>query len=229
MKKIIFILILFLSCYLIYNFTFNDKYDYLVIGDAISKGVNIYDTKVCGYSYYVRDYLMKKKKLKSFNDLFTDSDYRISDIIRMIKYNETKNVNGYEYNINKLIKEADIITISLGMNELYYKFNNDNVNIYNYMNDIVNEMDELLGLINRFEHKNVIVLGYYNVLDKIDEVNYINVKLKDIVSKRGYTYVGLDNLFSNNPNLLYKKDNFVPNNYGYLKISQIIVEKIENN
>ena len=97
------------------------------------------------------------------------------------------------------------------------------------MNDIVNEMDELLGLINRFEHKDVIVLGYYNVLDKIDEVNYINVKLKDIVSKRGYTYVELDNLFSNNPNLLYKKDNFVPNNYGYLKISQIIVEKIENN
>ena len=229
MKKIIFILILFLSCYLIYKFTFNDKYDYLVIGDAISKGVNIYDTKVYGYSYYVRDYLKENKKLKSFNDSFTNSGYRISDIIRMIKYNETKNVNGYEYNINKLIKEADIITISLGMNELYYKFNNDTVNIYNYMNDIVSEMDELLGLINRFEHKDVIVLGYYNVLDKIDEVNYINVKLKDIVSKREYTYVSLDNLFSNNPNLLYKKDNFVPNNYGYLKISQIIVEKIENN
>ena len=38
MKKVIFILILFLSCYLIHIKTADNKIYYLSIGDAISKG-----------------------------------------------------------------------------------------------------------------------------------------------------------------------------------------------
>ena len=37
MKKIIFILVLFLSCFLIYKLTINNKLSYLSIGDGLSK------------------------------------------------------------------------------------------------------------------------------------------------------------------------------------------------
>ena len=68
MKKIIFILILFLSCFLIYINTNNKKIYYLNSGDRIS-----FDNKdnVYGYSYHIKNYLSSKKKLAGYNDYFT--------------------------------------------------------------------------------------------------------------------------------------------------------------
>jgi len=228
MKKIIFILILFLSCYIIYNLTTDSKFYYLTLGDSLSVGVNVYGIKENGYSDYVRDYLQKEDKLKYYDNTFTDTDYRITDLIRMIEYNEVININGKEFSINQLLKKADIITLSVGMNELYYKLNTNNENIYNYMNEILGDMKDLLKHINRFNHKKVFVLGYYNVGVNQEYVNYINTKLKYIVVNQGFEYVDLSNIFDNNPIYFDKKGSFVPNNEGYLKISKIIIEKLEN-
>ena len=101
MKKIIFILILFLSCYIIYNLTTDSKVYYLTLGDSLSNGVNVYGVKQYGYSDYVKEYLINEDKLKYYNDTFTDSDYRITDLLRMIENNETKNINGKEVSINQ--------------------------------------------------------------------------------------------------------------------------------
>jgi len=228
MKKIIFILILFLSCYIIYNLTTDSKIYYLTLGDSISGGINVYGVKQYGYSDYVREYLIEKDKLKYYNNTFTDSDYRITDLLRMIEYNETKNINGKEISINQLLKKADIITLSVGMNELYYKLNINNENIYNYMNELLKDMKELLEHINRFNHKKVFVLGYYNIGVAQEYINYINTKLRRIVINQGFEYVDLSNIFDNNPVYFDKSGNFIPNNEGYLKISKIIVEKLEN-
>ena len=59
MKKIIFILILFLSCYLIYTLTINNKLSYLSLGDALSKDNT--------YTFYLKEYLESKNKLLSYN------------------------------------------------------------------------------------------------------------------------------------------------------------------
>ena len=115
-------------------------------------GVNIYGVKQYGYSGYIREYLISEDKLKSFNDIFTDVDYRITDLLRMIKYNEIKNINGKEVSINQLLKQADVITLSVGMNELYYKLRINDNNIYNYMNELLVDMEELLKYINKFKY-----------------------------------------------------------------------------
>ena len=54
-------------------------------------------------------------------------------------------------------------------------------------------------------------------------IDYINVKLKNIVINEGFIYIDLANIFDNNPRLFDKKDSFIPNNQGYLKISEKIV------
>ena len=74
--------------------------------------------------------------IKEYNNIFCESDYRVTDVLRMIKYNDTREYNGKELNINRLIKEADVISLSVGMNELYYKLNKCDGNIYSYMNEI---------------------------------------------------------------------------------------------
>ena len=227
MKKIIFIIILFLSCYIIYNLTYDDKFNYLTIGDSLSLGVNSYGVRQYGYSDYVKDYLDRENKLKDFDNTYTNANYRITDLIKVIEYNEVKSVNGKDININQLLKKADIITLSIGMNELYYKLKMNDTNIYNYMNDILDDMQLLLNKVNKFNHKKVFVLGYYNVINCQEEINYINTKLKIMVENEGFEYVDLSNVFDNNPIFFENNGSFIPNNAGYFKIYQIIVEKIK--
>lgn len=229
LKKIIFILILFLSCYFIYNFSLDNKIYYVSIGDFLSKGVNDYGVKVKGYSDYVRDYLYENNRLREYNNVFCESDYRITDILRMFEYNDTVIYNGKELNINRLIKEADIISLSIGMNELYYKLNKNDSNIYSYINELIFDMKKLFQYINKFNHKKVYVLGYYNISNYQEYIDYVNIKLKDIVNEEGFVYIDLSSIFDNNPILFDKKGSFIPNNQGYLKISEKIVAKMENN
>ena len=198
MKKIISILILFLSCYFIYNYTDSIKY-----------------------------YLTSKNKLKGFNNSFVDKDYRITDLLRIIKYKEEIVVNNDHISINELLKKADIVTISLGMNELYYKILVDNNNIYSYIDGMLSDMELLLKEVDRYNHKKVIVLGYYNTTNNNKDIfNYVNYKLKNIVNKRGFEFVDVDKIINNNTNYFTNNTNFYLNNGGYQKISQIIVEKI---
>ena len=135
MKKVLLILILFLSCYFIYNFTIDKKVSYLVIGDSLSRGTNEYGVITKGYSDYIRDYLKDNEILKEYNKTFTSSDYRILDIIKILSYNEKKD----NYSLNRLIKESDIITISLGMSEIYNKLSKQDQNIYSYIDTLIND------------------------------------------------------------------------------------------
>ena len=228
MKKIISILILFLSCYFIYNFTIDNKLFYLSIGDGIAKGITD-NGNISKYNYTdsIKYYLTSKNKLKGFNNSFVNKDYRITDLLRIIKYKEEIVVNNDHISINELLKKADIVTISLGMNELYYKILVDNNNIYNYIDGMLSDMKLLLKEVDRYNHKKVIVLGYYNTTNNNQDIfNYVNYKLKNIVNKRGFEFVDVDKIINNNTNYFTNNTNFYLNNGGYQKISQIIVEKI---
>ena len=227
MKKIISILILFLSCYFIYNLTIDNELYYLSIGDGIAKGItNESNVSVYNYADSIKDYLTSKNKLKGFNNSFVDKDYRITDLLRIIKYKEEIVVNNDHISINELLKKADIVTISLGMNELYYKILVDNNNIYSYIDGMLSDMELLLKEVDRYNHKKVIVLGYYNTTNNNNDIfNYVNYKLKNIVEKRGFEFIDIDKIINNN-NYFTNNTNFYLNNEGYQKISQIIVEKI---
>lgn len=226
MKKVFLVLILFICCYFIYNKTIDNKLFYLTIGDSLSKGINEYGMVSYGYNEYIKEYLNKNKLLKNYNKTFTNSDYRIIDVIKLIEYNEKKD----NYSLNRLIKEADIITISLGMNELYYKLSNNTQNLYTYIDNMINNYNKILTYINNFHHKKVYVLGYYNVQGEHNDIfDYANYKLEEICKKHNFYYIDLSKVFTNNPNYFSKTDSFIPNNKGYEKISQIIVENLKNN
>ena len=118
MKKVFLILILFLSCYFIYNKTVSNKLYYLTIGDSLSKGTNEYGVVSYGYNEYVIDYLKRNNLLEDYNKTFTNNDYRIIDVIKALEYNEKKDI----YSLNRLIIKAVIITISLCINDIYFDY-----------------------------------------------------------------------------------------------------------
>ena len=219
MKKIILILILFLSIWFIYNYTIDDKINYLVLGNDFSIGDD-------NYSLYVKDYLDSKNVLGNYNSSFVDLDLRITDLINKIKYNESVVINNKTIGINMLLKNADIITISIGMNELYYKLSINNENIYTYMKDMVNDLGVLFNLINRYNHKKVFVINYYNINKYNKDIfNYLNYYLENLCKKEDFEYVDVSEVLDNNIINYENSSNFYLNKHGNRKISEFIIAK----
>ena len=211
MKKIIIILFLFLllfACYYIYNITEDNKLDIVVIGDTI--GDNPY-----------------LDNIGVVNNYFVNKDYHVIDILDTIKYNKEIDVDNKYISIHQLLKRGDIIIISIGIGDIYYKLDDSTKEIYTYMNDIINNYNEILRYINKYSYKKVYVLGYFNTYDRYDDIfTYIDYKLRNIVNRYGYTYIDLDKTIGNNSNLYEKRGKFDLNSEGYCKIYELIVENL---
>ena len=202
-------------------------------------------------NYRIVDYL---DVLKEYNNSFINKDYRIKDLIRVIKYNEEMNINNKSVSIHYLLKEADIITLSIGMNDIYYtivivthnmqqaarisdetgfflngeliEYNNTK-DIYSYVNEMINDMEILLDSIKKYSCNKVIVLGYYNITNKNNDIfTYLNYKVKSLVETYGYDYIELANII--NKEHLQSTDNYYLNEEGNQLISKLIVEKFKN-
>ena len=220
MKKIIFILSIFLSCYIIYNVAYHKEENYMTMGNSLSQSLSPYNAKIYGYSEYLYDYLRKDNKSIIFNQTWTNKDYRITDLINTIKSNEIKN----NISINEDLRNADILSLSIGMTELYHHMEYDIDKIYEYVDEINFDMDKLLNLISRYNYNHVFVLGYYNINNSNNDIfTYANYHLKKIVQKYNYTYIDLSNL---NTKYFINNKSFNPNIEGYYVIYQKLLEKI---
>lgn len=217
MKKVIFVIVLFLSCYVIYNITEDNRVNYMALGDGISYG----------YKDLVSDYLFDSKRLGNYNDSFVDSSYRITDLINKIKYNDYVVLGNERVYINRVLKEADIITLSIGNNELYYKLSLDNVGIYEYIENMLSDIDILFKEINRYNHKLVFVTGFYNFFGgNSDLINYVNLKVKRMADEEGFVFIDISFL-NDRYNFFDETQTIWPNMSGYNKIFQIILEKMK--
>ena len=94
MKKIIPILFLFLSifaCYVIYKLTEKEELTYTAIGDNIADN----------------NYKQINSKI-IYNSTFTDPDYRLTDLLNIIKYNQEKEVSNTKVSIHQVLKKTDL-------------------------------------------------------------------------------------------------------------------------
>ena len=217
MKKIILILFLFLllySCYFIYNITETDKIYYTSIGDSIS---------------IIKD-SDKLENIDEYNTIFTNKDYRIVDLLNTIKYNEEIEIEDNTVSIHQILKKSDVIILSIGMNDIYSKLNDNIKEIYTYINNMINNLEKILSEIDRYDHTQVFVLGYYNITNKHDDIyTYLNYKLKRITNKYEYQFIDLNEAYNKNPIYFEKNNNYYLSNKGYDKIMQLIVAKLKNN
>lgn len=173
LKKILFIVLIILAVLLI-NFLFiDDKIYYL--------NLNTIDSN--DYSIYYKEYLEKNHNLEYYNNYYNVKDYRITDLIRMIKDNKEITIDGKKQKIENAIIKADIITVWVGMSEIRYKIDTTDIEeLYKYSDTILTDLEELFLLLRKISKEKIIFMNFYNPGDEqYDEViEYLNAKMNAI-------------------------------------------------
>lgn len=98
--------------------------NYLALGDSLAAGINENGELAKGYADYFALSLKEVEGLKSYNKGFAVPGYKTTDLLNDLKNNVSKpviNLEGIqkdEIEIVTAVKEADIITISIGANDV---------------------------------------------------------------------------------------------------------------
>jgi len=230
MKKIFFIISIFLIVFGIYTINHDSKINYLSMGDSLINGINPYNIEGYGYNNYVKNYLFRNNKLKSFNDYYYNNSIR--GLTNDIQNNRTIVADNKEYFLKKLLRESDIIVISSGMDELAYNYDQEIKNNYQYFEKIYHDIEELIVELKKYTVNNIIFIGYYNptkiYTSEVDEFFYhMNERLSNLMKKNNIEYLDIyeeikAGNYQDNPN------NYHINTNGYLKIANLLLKYIEN-
>lgn len=239
-KKLIIFCFLLLVIYLIYILFHNDKINYLSIGDSLSLGINSYNEESYGYSDYLANYLKEKNKLNNYSKDFSFADFRIADLQHQLDINQTIKRQGRYLSFKKCLREADLVTISIGGNDLLTEINMstsdisiiDEKKLLDIFSKKMKELDDLLKSIRKYNNRKIILLGYYNpyiykniVPDRV--FAYFDEEMRKIATNYDVEFVSIYRIFKNNNDYLPNPTNIHPSSEGYKAIYLEIVKQLK--
>ncbi len=220
-KKIFIIAVLLLAVFLIYLTTMDKKVYFLALGDSLALG----NSKE-NYPNHIRDFLDENNLLEEFRYEFIEDDLRITDLVRNIEDNKKVIVDGKNKTLKNSLIKADLVTISIGNEELFYKMKTEKEqDLYNYIDEMMEDMDKLLKLIREYCKEDILILGYSNSfssnMDKY--IKYANEKLEKLSKKYDITYISLEDFSKNKENI----DKFGFTSFGHKNIANLLIPIIE--
>lgn len=219
MKKIIFTSLVVLITFFIYFFNRSEETFYVSLGDQLSYGINNFNTVNNSYSNNIKEYY--KKNLYKYINYSNYDDYRVMDLINDINYNKNITYEGKEYNLQNLLIKANLITLSIGMNDLIYKSKYD-TNNYEYADTLLKDIENLFILIRKYNKDEIYFLSFYNVINNKDLIEYANEKLEIICKENKIKFVDISLLNKYIINGIY------PTNEGYTYITNRILQNKKN-
>lgn len=193
MKKIIITIAVTLTVLYIYQIFKDDKIYYVNIGD------NLLTDK----SY--ADFIVKEfdGELEEYNSSFTNQKYQTTDLINAFE----DNLKIDNKTIKNLVIKADIVTISVGNNDI------DRKNLTKeYIDEVISDIDILLKLVKKWCKEKVVLIGLNN--------EYANLKLKNKAKEYNFIYIDIYSYSS-----LYKDEDKI-NILGQKYISEEIIDKL---
>ena len=117
-KKIIIITLLgSILSIIIYFYTRKEEINIVSLGDGISIGMTPYNIEGYSYNDYLKNTYDNIHKLNKYYE-FGSFGKTARELIYEIKENKTKSFKEDKIEIQRAINEADILTISIGMDEL---------------------------------------------------------------------------------------------------------------
>lgn len=183
------------------------------------------------YGDYIQEYLKDKEVLEFYTKDFSKSGYRSIDLLNDLKENKEIKVNGKNITIKNALIKADLVTVSVGANDLFYKLNignefdmNEFDDIYTYVDETILDVDKLLYELRKSCKEQIMVFGFYNPFTNFSTslantvepvILYANTKMENIVRKYDMTYVDIHDTFLANDNYLPSTLEIHPTKDGY--------------
>ncbi len=220
--------LLLLIIFLIYLTTLDKLVYFLALGDSIASGKTPYGYHDNSYNDYILKYLENKNILEKYVK-FTNDNYRRTDLIQDIKNNKKILINNKEQSIKNALIKADLVTLSIGMNDLYYNLNTIDLNyddLFKTIDEILLDIENLFELLKKYCKEDIFILSYYNSTNYNLEkhINYLNKSLSNLCLKYKIHYIQID---VNKLDKLNEK-NFLINRNGQKYIGNLIINKLQN-
>jgi len=227
----------------------NTQVEYLAIGDSLAAGINDQGQLGRGYADFFAEALHKNGDLKSYNKGFSYPGYKTTDILKDFKENPSKqivNLNGFQdeqITIKKAIEEADILTISIGANDVlsYLKLDpSTNQFQFSYseimagIQAMATNYDAILKNIRTINPDiEIFAMGYYNPFPHLVEyetqlsllVRMLDNTVRSVVTANNGHYVEVaGEIAKDNKSNLPNPNNIHPSEQGY----QVVADAFSN-
>ena len=224
-----------LLIFIIYLSTMDKKVYYLVLGDSLATSEGADGLKVRGYTDIIADNLRKMGVLEAYIKGFASDGMRIPDLINDIECNKEINVDGDKITLKNALVKADLVTLSIGANDLLNKINSEYISdedVYDYIDEMTDDLDKLIKLIREYSKEDIIMTGYYNPFKNVDGkkfIDYLNKRYKEVSKNYDVIYVGIGDLFVKHPEYLPNDNNIHPSQDGYEAIAEEVMKKVNKN
>jgi lysophospholipase L1-like esterase len=233
-KKMLFIILVFLSIFFIYRTKNPHQIIYVALGDSLAQGTTPYGNISYSYVDYLADYLKNKQILKYYTKAYTQSGYKITDVVNQIDNNVVATIGNKNIYLKELLRSSDLVTISIGFDDLFNNIDlnalsNDTVannNLYKKIDGLSLELSNMLGLIKKYAKGTIILVGYYNPLSNQTVNKYITYSDKvfqQVCKDHNVQFVKISDTLSQNANYLPNPLDIHPNSKGYIDISNKII------
>lgn len=228
---------------LIFFITKDKKIYYLSLGDSLAVGKMPHNEIGKSYGDFVKDYLEDKEILEFYTKSFSKNGYRSIDMLNDIKENKEITIGGKKISIKHALIKADLVTVSIGMNDLFYKLNIGNEfedkgfnDIYTYIDEVILDIDKMLYELRESCKEEIMVFGFYNPFTNYSHelatgvepgIIYANGKLKKLVNKYDMTYIDIHDSFLANDEYLSSDLEIHPTKSGYKAMGEHIIRLID--
>lgn len=167
MKRLILVLLLFLVVLIIYTFNVDRRVKYLYIGNTTYSNYN----KIIKENYNPKQYI----------EYIRNDDYRVTDLINEIKYNNVIN----NKKIQNILIKSNVIVLNIGLYDIEYK---KELN-YKYVDELIVDLENLLTTIRKYNKDKIYFLGFNN---KNEYYSYFNNRLEIICKSKKITYINIE-------------------------------------
>ncbi|MBO0587679.1 S-layer homology domain-containing protein [Sporosarcina sp. E16_8] len=173
--------------------------DYLAIGDSLAAGVTPNNELGKGYADFLAESIREIGALKTYNKGFSYPGYKTTDVLNDIKLNVTKDIYGIGFEeksakLQQAIKDAEVITISAGANDILPLLKQDPVTgkatidqkvALITLQQVGTNYKSIMAQINEINpDAQVYVMGYYNPFPYMSEdIQPLLKQLLDMLNK----------------------------------------------